>query len=152
MIKLTTIIIALLLINTAIAVDEEQRQGMTKPEIEEWNFPPTAYKLESYPARKETTTYDFAYGSTQLSTLILSIIILFASLLSLTKTIGQRILSAWNFLSLAGVMFFMQQIFVTLDSFNIYSSTLQHFIPAIIIGLLIAGILRQKSIMAGCYK
>lgn len=159
----TTILLLLLILASASAFGAEET-SFEKKELQreladsdnrnipsDQEFPPLAYTINNIPIKKQTT-YDFVYGATQLSALFLSAILLLISFISLAKTLETKNLSSWNFLALMAVLFFIQQVFTTLSSFGIYTTNISQFIPSIMIGLLIAGIMRQKAILKGCYK
>jgi len=96
------------------------------------------------------TIYDWVYGISQISSLVLVIIAGFiaVSLFSSAKKIKQ--LHAWKWMILALVLFAIEEIFGILKTFGIYRSPfLTHVLPGAILGCLIVALVVQININRG---
>ena len=97
------------------------------------------------------TPYDWVYGITEITNVLLSV---FAGgiALSLFEASSQRkYLSAWKPLIIALVIFTIEEIVGALKVFGIWSLPwLTHVLPSFILIFIIAALLRQINITRGC--
>ncbi len=97
--------------------------------------------------------YDWIYGITQISAVVLAIIagLLAVSLFSSARRI--KYLHAWKWM-IPGLLFFViVEIIGVLRTFGIYSSPfLTHILPGVILGCLIVALVVQTNINRGWIK
>lgn len=96
------------------------------------------------------TPYDWVYGIATLTTVFLSIIAGFIALSMFEHAKQRKILGAWKPLSIALVLFMLEEIVGTLKIFGVWSTPwLTHVIPSFILVFVIAALLKQINITKG---
>ena len=96
------------------------------------------------------TIYDWVYGISQVSAVVLVIIAGFiaVSLFSSARKIKQ--LHAWKWMIPALILFAVEEILGVLKTFGVYASPfLTHILPGVIIGFLIVALVVQINIKRG---
>jgi len=97
------------------------------------------------------TPYDWIYGITEITNVILSLIAGFIALTLFEHAHSRKYLAAWKPLIVALVLFTFEEIFGVLKVFGIWSTPwLTHVIPSFILVFLIAALVKQINITRGC--
>lgn len=92
---------------------------------------------------------DYITGVLQIANFLLAIVAGFISI-KLFRLSKKTDLSAWKPLSVALFFFALEEIFGSLRSFNIYTSTwITHVIPSLILGFVIYALALQIHIISG---
>ena len=99
------------------------------------------------------TTYDWVYGIAQFAAVILSIIAGALAAHLFTAARKRKTLVAWRFLTIALLLFALEEILGFLAAFDIFTTPyLTHIVPSFILGLLIAALAIQITISKGCVQ
>ncbi len=97
------------------------------------------------------TQYEWMYGVAQLAAAFLAFFSALLSLWILGLVHARPTLKAWRFLLVAVVFFSAEEILGSLAVFGVYKTPyLTHIIPSIILGFLIAALVKQTEITKGC--
>ena len=97
------------------------------------------------------TTYDWIYGITQIAAVILSLIAGAIAISLFRAAVRRKSLGAWRFLSITLILFAFEEVLGTLQVFGVYQTPyLTHVVPTLILGFLIAALVKQITINEGC--
>ena len=97
------------------------------------------------------TPYDWVYGITEITNVLLSVIAGAIAFGMIEKTAQRKILGAWKFLLIALILFAVEEIVGALKIFGMWSTPwLTHVIPSFILVFIISALLRQINITRGC--
>ena len=98
------------------------------------------------------TPYDWVYGITVLTSVVLSVIAGFLAL-SLFDSARRTHLSAWKPLIVALVLFAVEELLGALKVFGVWKSVwLTHVIPSFILLFLIVALVQQIAVAKGYYE
>lgn len=96
------------------------------------------------------TIYDWVYGISQISAVILVIIAGFIAVSLFSSTKKNKNLHAWKWMIIAVILFAVVEILGILKTFGIYSTPfLTHVLPGFILGCLIIALIVQININRG---
>lgn len=95
--------------------------------------------------------YDWIYGIVQLSAGFLAVIAGAVALVMFGRSWRHRMMRAWWLLLVAAVFFAIEEVLGALDAFGVYSTpNLTHVVPGIILGFVIAALIKQIYLSRGC--
>ena len=98
----------------------------------------------------QLTYYEWAYGIAQLSAVFLSLVAGMIAIRMFQRAREKKILKAWTPLSIALVLFTLEEILGALQTFGVYSTPyLTHVVPSFILLFLIAALSKQIEVTKG---